>query len=83
VHELAVQFLDYLGVVQHDLRDERPRLQVAPPLTFEKVPFGAHKRASRQRIEQIRHATSRIVSPADRPSGMPGHHSVQRARFAG
>jgi hypothetical protein len=56
VHELTAQLFNYLRVVQYDLGDERPRLQIAPPLTLEKVAFGAHERAMRQRIEQIRHA---------------------------
>ncbi len=56
MHELAVQPLDDLRVFQDDLGDERPRLQVAPPLTLEKVAFGAHDRAAAQHLEQIRHA---------------------------
>jgi hypothetical protein len=56
VHELAVEALDDLRMLEHDLGDERPGLQVAPPLALEEVAFGAHDRAAAQQVEQIRHA---------------------------
>ncbi len=79
MHELTVQFLDYLRVVKHDLGDERPGLQVAPPLTLEKVAFGAHERAMRQRIEQIRHAILQDRLARGPGSRQAGGHSEQRA----
>ena len=66
VHELAVQPLDDLRVLQHDLGDERPGLQVTPPLALEKVAFGAHDRALPQGLEQIRHAN---LHGSSRPAG--------------
>src|SRR5258706_2370588 len=69
-------------VVQYDLGDERPRLQIAPPLTLEKVAFGAHVRAMRQRIGQVRHAIlhDRLargsgIRQAGRQLGAPGRAS--------
>jgi hypothetical protein len=56
VHELPVQPLHYLRVIQHDLGNERSRLKVAPPLALEKVTFCAHDSAMLQGLEQIRHA---------------------------
>jgi glyoxalase family protein len=41
VDELAVQARDHLGVVEHHLRHERPRLQEAPALELEEVALRA------------------------------------------
>jgi hypothetical protein len=51
VHELAVQLLDDFGVIQHDLGDERPGLQVTPPLALEEVTLSAHDRTLVQEFE--------------------------------
>ncbi len=56
VHELPVQTLDDLGVLQHDLGDERACLQVSPALALEEVALGADDRALSQQLQQIRHA---------------------------
>ena len=45
VHELAVQLRHQLRVLEHDLGDERARLQVAAPLELEEVALGADDRA--------------------------------------
>ena len=55
MHELAVQFLDDLRVVQDDLGDERPRLKVPAPLAFEEVALGADHGAALEHCGQIRH----------------------------
>ena len=75
VHELTVQFLDDLRVIQHDLGDERPGLKVAPPLTLEEVTLGAHDGTLLQQFEQIRHATlrpARLWGLAARKPRAPG-----------
>jgi hypothetical protein len=56
VHELPVQSLDYLGVIQDDFGDECPRLKITPPFTFEEIAFGAHDRTTSEQLGQIRHA---------------------------
>jgi len=42
-------------VLEHDLGDERPRLQVASPLALEEVALGAYDRALPQQLKKIRH----------------------------
>ncbi len=56
VHELAVQLLDHLGMLEHHLRDKGASLQVSAAFAFEKVAFGAHDGAIRQHAEQIGHS---------------------------
>ena len=52
MHELPVQSLDYLGVIQDDFGDKCPRLKITPPFTFEEIAFGAHDRAASEQLEQ-------------------------------
>ncbi len=42
VDELLVQSANQLGVFEHDLRDERPSLQISAPLELEQIALGAH-----------------------------------------
>ena len=62
VHELAVQLLDDLGVVQDDLGDERPRLEVPAPLALEEVALGADHGAALKHCRQIRHGSSSLLA---------------------
>lgn len=55
MHELAVQSLDHIRVVQDHLRDKRPRLQVTTPLALEEVALRADHRAALEQFGQIRH----------------------------
>ena len=48
MHELAVQFLDDTGVVQDNLGDERPGLEVPAPLALEEVPLRTYHGAAFQ-----------------------------------
>ena len=41
VHEVAVQLRDDLGMIEHDLGNERARLHIAAPLELEEVALGA------------------------------------------
>ena len=52
VHELAVQLRDELGMIEHDLGDERAGLEVAPPLELEEVALGADHRPRLQALQQ-------------------------------
>ncbi len=56
MHELPVQVLDDLWVVQHDLRHERPGLEIAPALALEQVTLGTDDGSATQHCEQVRHA---------------------------
>ena len=58
MHELAVQLLDDLGVIQDDLGDERPGLKVSAPLALEEVALGTDHRAALQHCGQIGHGSS-------------------------
>ena len=49
VDELAVQLGHLLRVLEHDLGDERARLQVAAPLELEEVALGADHRPRARR----------------------------------
>ena len=42
---------DELGMLEHDLGHERPRLEVAAPLELEEVTLGADHRASPEPFE--------------------------------
>src|SRR5262249_48088934 len=65
VQELAMQFLDDTGMVQDNLGDERPGLEVPAPLALEEVPLRAHHGAAFQHRRQIRHGSSSLLaSPA-------------------
>ncbi len=39
--EVAMELRDRLRMLEHDLRHERARLQIAPPLELEDIAFGA------------------------------------------
>ena len=61
MHELAMQLPDDAGVVQDDLGDERPGLEIPTPFALEEVPLGAHHRAALQHRRQIRHGSSSLL----------------------
>ena len=44
VHELAVELVDDLRMLEHDLRHEGAGLQIAAPLELEQIAFGADHR---------------------------------------
>ncbi len=60
VHEVAVQLRDDLGMVEHDLGDERAGLQIAAPLELEKIALGTDHRA--------------LVEPLQEPFAHERHH---------
>ena len=85
VDELAVQLRHQLGVLEHDLGHERPRLQVAAPLEFEEVALGADDGALRETIEESAHAprlTTRVADPATSPAAAPTARRAARATSA-
>jgi hypothetical protein len=53
MHELPVQFRDNMGVIQHNLRNKRPGLQIPPPFYFKEIPFSANYRALIESFQQI------------------------------
>ena len=61
MHELAVELRDEPGLLEHDLRDERTRLQIPAALELEEVPLRADHRPLGESIEQaelLRHQQS-------------------------
>ena len=52
--EIAMQVLDLLGEVEHDLRHVGARLQVAAPLQLEEVALGANHRSRGKPFEKTR-----------------------------
>ena len=50
--ELAVQGLDELGMLEHDLGDECARLQIAAALELEQVALGADDGSGSEAITQ-------------------------------
>jgi hypothetical protein len=71
VHELAVEFLDHIRVVQDDLGDERTRLKVSSPLAFEQVAFGADHGTALEQCGQIRHVALLARDPAVQSGVLP------------
>ena len=55
VDELAVQLGDQRRLLEHDLRHERARLQVAPPLELEQITLGADDGSLAEPIEEPAH----------------------------
>ena len=54
--ELAVELAHRLGVVEHDLRDERAGLEVAAPLELEQVALGAQDGVLRESFTKSVHS---------------------------
>ncbi|MFN8186067.1 MAG: hypothetical protein U0R69_03205 [Gaiellales bacterium] len=52
VHELAVELADDLGVVEHDLGDERARLEVPAPLELPDIALGTDDRPACEPLEE-------------------------------
>src|SRR5206468_11786974 len=52
VDELAVKLADELGMLEDHLRHECAGLEVATPLEFEHIPFGANHRTLCEALEQ-------------------------------
>jgi hypothetical protein len=50
-----MELRDHLGILEHDLRDERAGLQVPAALELEEVALRAGDRAGVQPLEQDRH----------------------------
>ena len=55
VDELAMQLGDHPRLLQHDLRDERTRLEVPPTLELEEITLGADHVACAESIEEPAH----------------------------
>src|SRR5207249_218065 len=83
--EVAVELGDDLGMVEHDLRDERSRLDVAAPLELEEIALGADDRAALQAFEEAvahRSIMSARTARARGPARGPGRASRPPRRKA-
>ena len=80
--ELAVELRDDLGLLEHDLGDERAGLQIPAALELEEVPLGADHRALVEPLEKaLAHTVimSDRIEPAPREArGRPGRSRPQR-----